>query len=304
MMKNKIVYASVAVLVCLLLIFMLTGCDSKDEIEVNVKDGMEKNNVAENNTNEVGIDFFNAETFEKALNDGQNVDEKIVKFIVTEYHPKTLTGHNAWAGEHLNFISKDDLKLNSNDEVTCRIISVDKKLGSWYIDYEVIEINKNEIGNNTEIQNENVTDKNEISEIIYYEYDETINKYVTLYNNMYPDNKITSDMLSIYHHHGSDHKEQAKLILEDLFITISSGWGEQISIYIENSKDDNVIIKNLIKKFVKVFDNSITDEKIDQYIDSQGGSSSIDTYDGIEYLTNKNLDGTRIEYIKITGKLK
>lgn len=169
---------------------------------------------------------------------------------------------------------------------------------------------KEDINNNTinivenQIVADNTTNITEVQEEKYYEADETINKYITLFNSMNPDNKITTDMLSVYHHHGSDHENQVKLILEDLPIIITANYKNNISINIDNSNDDNIVIKSLIKKFVKVFNFSITDENIEQYLDSQGAGSNIDTYDNIEYWTNKDGNGDRIIYIKITGKLE
>lgn len=144
----------------------------------------------------------------------------------------------------------------------------------------------------------------EVQEEKYYEDDETINKFIVLFNSMNPDNKITTDMLSAYYHHGSEHKDQVKLILEKLPIIITANYKDSISINIDNLNEDNIVIKTLIKKFVKVFNSSITSENIDQYIDSQGAGSNIDTYDNIEYWTNKDGNGDRIIYIKITGKLE
>ena len=151
---------------------------------------------------------------------------------------------------------------------------------------------------------ENITNTVQSSKEIYYKYDETINKYITLFNDMYIDNKITSDMLSVYYHHGSEHENQVKFNMQNLEVLLTANYTNNISICIENPNDDNATIKKLIKYFIKVFDPSITDEKIDTYINSQGAGSNIVTYDGIEYWINKNLDGTKIEYIKITGKLQ
>ena len=150
----------------------------------------------------------------------------------------------------------------------------------------------------------NVYNITETQEEKIYEDDDTINKYIVLFNSMNPDNRITADMLSVYYHHGSEHKDQVKLTLEDLPIIITANYKDSISINIDNLNDDNIVIKSLIQKFVKVFNSSITAENIDQYIDSQGAGSNIDTYDNIEYWTNKDANGKRIEYIKITGKLE
>lgn len=89
------------------------------------------------------IDFDNAEEFENALNDGNDVNGKVVRFEVLEYKPDSALGHNCWAGEHLNFISSSELTVSSGDVVVGRIKSKPSKTflsGSWKIEYEVLEI--------------------------------------------------------------------------------------------------------------------------------------------------------------------
>ena len=138
----------------------------------------------------------------------------------------------------------------------------------------------------------------------YYEDDETINRYIVLFNNINPNNKITSDMLSVYYHHGSEHKDQVKLVLDGLDVIISANYKDSISINIDNPNKDNDAIKALILQVVKVFNPYTTAEHINQYVDSQGVTSDINTYENVEYWTSKGVDGKRIAYIKITGKLE
>ena len=132
----------------------------------------------------------------------------------------------------------------------------------------------------------------------YYEDDETINKYIVVFNNINPNNKITSDMLSGYYHHGSEHKDQVKLVLDGLDVIISANYKDSISINIDNPNKDNDAIKALILKVVKVFNPSTTAEQINQYVDSQGATSDINTYENVEYWTNKSVDGKRIISLK------
>ncbi|MCR4937833.1 MAG: hypothetical protein K5987_06740, partial [Lachnospiraceae bacterium] len=49
----------------------------------------------------VSIDYGDAESFEAALNAGENLEGKIVRFNALELHPKSAVGYNVWAGEHL-----------------------------------------------------------------------------------------------------------------------------------------------------------------------------------------------------------
>lgn len=154
----------IILVVCILFlfIFILTGCnnneDTANESAVYI---IEENNINENETNyssEDVIDYLDAETFEKALNDGINVNDKIVKFYVKEYKANSVKGHNAWAGEHLNFISQNNLELKKNDIVIGKVISTEKSLGSWFIHYEMIKIEKETISD-TEIIEDNKIEK-------------------------------------------------------------------------------------------------------------------------------------------------
>ncbi len=100
--------------------------------------GCAKQKNAENNT----IDYEDAAAFENALNSGENVVGKIVKFEVIEYHPHSSIGVNCWSGEHLNFISENEIQVKNGDYVVGRITKEpSKKSISWIIPYEVIEIN-------------------------------------------------------------------------------------------------------------------------------------------------------------------
>lgn len=87
------------------------------------------------------IDYNTAEEFENALNNDEEVDDKVVKFEVNEYKEDSILGINCWAGEHLNFISEEALDVKKGDYVIGRVIDTPSKvLGSWKIPYEVIDI--------------------------------------------------------------------------------------------------------------------------------------------------------------------
>ncbi|MBR1476440.1 MAG: hypothetical protein IJ608_00565 [Lachnospiraceae bacterium] len=93
------------------------------------------------------LDYGDAEAFEAALNNGENLEGKTVQFIAAELHPQSLYGYDIWAGEHLNFISSKNPDIKVGDAVTVKIDSVDSILGSWIISYEIIE--NAEIGSTT-----------------------------------------------------------------------------------------------------------------------------------------------------------
>ena len=93
------------------------------------------------NTSDYTLDYTDADSFEKALNDGVKVNGKIVQFEVLEYKPDSALGINCWAGEHLNFISEEELDVGTGNVIVGRVTKEPtKSLGSWTIHYEVLSI--------------------------------------------------------------------------------------------------------------------------------------------------------------------
>ena len=96
------------------------------------------------------IDYYDAASFEKALNNGTKVNGKIVQFDVLEYKPDSALGINCWSGEHLNFISEEELNVSKGSIVIGRITKEPTKtLGSWKIPYEVLSISEEKVEGNT-----------------------------------------------------------------------------------------------------------------------------------------------------------
>ena len=93
-------------------------------------------------TKEYAVDFESAEAFEAALNKGENLVGKTVRFKADEIHPQSVFGYNIFAGEHLNFISSENPNVQAGDTVTARITKVESVLGSWIIAYEKISVRK------------------------------------------------------------------------------------------------------------------------------------------------------------------
>ena len=85
----------------------------------------------------VKIDYANASDLEAALNAGEDVTGKTVKFTVDAVVPDSAFGYNLQAGEHLNFCSTEDPKASAGDTVTVEITSVSSLLGSYIIYYEM-----------------------------------------------------------------------------------------------------------------------------------------------------------------------
>ena len=87
----------------------------------------------------VAIDYGDAESFEAALNAGENLEGKVVRFTALELHPDSAAGYNVWAGEHLNFISSRNPDIKAGDTVVVRAGEITSSLGSWFIKYEKVD---------------------------------------------------------------------------------------------------------------------------------------------------------------------
>ncbi len=85
------------------------------------------------------IDYADAESFEAALNAGENLEGKVVRFVAGEFHPDSALGYNVWAGEHLNFVSSRNPDIKEGDIVTVRALTIESAMGSWIINYEKVD---------------------------------------------------------------------------------------------------------------------------------------------------------------------
>ena len=90
-------------------------------------------------SSEVKVDYENATVFEKALNDGEEVTDKIVTFTINELVPDSAFGYNLQTGEHLNFCSTDNPGVKVGDTITVKVTEVSSMLGSYIISYETIK---------------------------------------------------------------------------------------------------------------------------------------------------------------------
>ncbi len=142
--------------------------------------------------------------------------------------------------------------------------------------------------------------------IEYYKDDEMINLFINVFNELYPDETITSDMLTVYHHHGKDHKDQVQLYMQDLEITITGTKVlNKVEIFIDNiDGETNDIVKDLTMKFTKVFDTTLTEKQLLEYWNTHISSNAGTTEHGdIEYYSQKKLYTDKINIIEISGKL-
>ena len=76
--------------IVLLLIFAISGCGS-----------YAKKDSDETEAPEIQIDFVDAESFEAALNDSQDVVNKTVRFCVSEYKSSRKERSSYYAGDKL-----------------------------------------------------------------------------------------------------------------------------------------------------------------------------------------------------------
>ena len=122
------------------LAMLLYGCGSNGtatQSDSSVPTEAQQKDVSE--PEEVVIDYGDAESFEAALNEGKNLEGKVVRFTAREIHPNSAIGFNVWAGEHLNFVSSRNPDIEVNDTVTVRTTTIESISGSWIINYEKVD---------------------------------------------------------------------------------------------------------------------------------------------------------------------
>lgn len=137
---------------------------------------------------------------------------------------------------------------------------------------------------------------------VIYDGDELINTYLNRYNDVNSSNPIDSSAFEVYHHHGSDHKDQI-LLKNDEFssIVITSQIGK-IKIDIEG-KCDNDTYKKAFLQYAKGYSSEFTDDKLGEYweqsMNNQGGYTQFDEFE--VYIRTFN---DSIELLEISGNVK
>ena len=134
---NNIKRGLFALVMCLSL--TLCGCGSKEQTEDAGTSSAETQQSEDVSAEEVMIDYGDAESFEAALNEGKNLEGKVVRFIAGEFHPQSKLGYNVWAGEHLNFVSSRNPDIQEGDTVTVKTTTIENMAGSGVINYEKVE---------------------------------------------------------------------------------------------------------------------------------------------------------------------
>ena len=134
---NNIKRGLFALVMCLSL--TLCGCGSNEQTEDAGTSSAETQQSEDVSAEKVMIDYGDAESFEAALNEGKNLEGKVVRFIAGEFHPQSKLGYNVWAGEHLNFVSSRNPDIQEGDTVTVKTTTIENMAGSWVINYEKVE---------------------------------------------------------------------------------------------------------------------------------------------------------------------
>lgn len=134
---NNIKRVLFALVMCLSL--TLCGCGSNEQTEDAGTSSAETQQSEYVSAEKVMIDYGDAESFEAALNEGKNLENKVVRFVAGEFHPDSKLGYNVWAGEHLNFVSSRNPDIQEGDTVTVKTTTIENMAGSWVINYEKVE---------------------------------------------------------------------------------------------------------------------------------------------------------------------
>ena len=131
---------------CLTLLYTETSKELSINLDVPISTTENPDSTAD-----YEIDYADAASFEKALNDGAKVNGRIVQFEVLEYKPDSVLGVNCWAGEHLNFISDNELDVGTGNVIVGKVTEEPSKTltGSWKIHYDVLSIAGEKVENNT-----------------------------------------------------------------------------------------------------------------------------------------------------------
>lgn len=165
----------------------------------------------------------------------------------------------------------------------------------------------NSINDTNNNQKANAEEKENIVE--YYKYDESINLFINKYNNKNTPS-IMSDMITKKHIGGRDRDNIATIFNEKLEIILygsnKSNELYSMSVYIgykPNVDSTNDDFKEQFIKYIKVLDDSLTDDDINNY-----WSDMIAEYRS-GYKINKiditpNVINGKLEYFKMTAKIK
>ena len=149
--------------------------------------------------------------------------------------------------------------------------------------------------------------KKKSKEKLIYKKDKSINSFLNKYNEI-NDPDITSDMVSMRRIRGTDRPDVVDLSNDKLEICIyGKGMvGNEMAVYVQGYSRNNATNDDLKEQFIKyskVFDDSLTDEEIDEYWNNMlSGEYSENKLKNIEVI--KSIIYERVEYFKIEGDIE
>lgn len=115
------------------------------------------------------LDYGNDKAFETALNNGETLDGKTVRFTAKEIHPDSALGFNIFGGEHLNFVFESDPGVKEGETVCVRAKKVEPFADSWVISSEIVDAVEgdgtiNEVAAQEETEAEAETEAEDVSD--------------------------------------------------------------------------------------------------------------------------------------------
>lgn len=156
-------------------------------------------------------------------------------------------------------------------------------------------------------ENSSTRVKKKGKEKLIYKKDKSINSFLNKYNEI-NDPDITSDMVSMRRIRGTDRPDVGDISNDKLEICIYGKGivGNEMAVYVEGYSRNNATNNDLKEQFIKyskVFDDSLTDEEIDEYWNNMlSGEYSENKLKNIE--VSKSIFYGKVEYFKIEGDIE
>ncbi|MCR5503256.1 MAG: hypothetical protein K6F53_09620 [Lachnospiraceae bacterium] len=206
------------------------------------------------------IDYGDAESFEEALNDGEDLEGAVVRFEALELHPDSAMGYDIWAGEHLNFISSRNPKVKEGDTVVVRATRIENILGSWIIKYEIV--------NNAEADKNTITKKDKKTSRASEKEEETDDE-----QGITEDEEEDEDNEEEGIHLSSGNNEEIEERKEDESSQTTEEIDKQLDIRAKMTKDHQAVV------FITNNSQTIIDELEVQinYLDASGNTIDMDS---------------------------
>lgn len=152
----------------------------------------------------------------------------------------------------------------------------------------------------TEAEPEEVETEEPKEEVpVIYEDNELINLYLNRYNEANPEAPIERKNFEIYHHHGSDHKDQ---ILFNNGVVISAQTGSKVKIDIEGG-DTQEAYKQAFIQYARGYNTELSPEVLEEYWEQSMSNLNLDTQfdDFVVYIHSYN---DSIELLEISGAVE